>query len=130
MHQEQHGHGALEREHHFDVIVPVKTYVLTFLALLILTGATTGVAYIDLGAYNTVVALVIAVIKMLLVILFFMHVKYHPGLTRIAIICAFFWLGIMMTLTLSDELTRTWEMNPSPWSALLPHIPHIARLLL
>lgn len=133
MHQQEHGHGDQEREQHFDIIVPVRTYVLTFVALLILTAATTGVAYIDLGAYNTVVALAIAVIKMLLVILFFMHVKYHPGLTRIAIVCAFFWLGIMMTLTLSDELTRGWEMNPSPWNALIPHIsylPHIARLLL
>ncbi|HKV47475.1 MAG TPA: cytochrome C oxidase subunit IV family protein [Candidatus Acidoferrales bacterium] len=125
-----HEDGSQEHGHHSGVIVPVRTYVLTFIILLILTGATTGVAYINLGVFNTVVALVIAVMKMLLVILFFMHVKYQPGLTRIAIICAFFWLGIMMTLTLSDELTRGWEMNPAPWSALIPHIPHIARLLL
>jgi cytochrome c oxidase subunit 4 len=118
-----------ERDQHYDVIVPVRTYVLTFLALLMLTALTTGVAYIDLGPFNTVVALTIAVIKMMLVILFFMHVKYHQGLTRLAIICAFFWLGIMMTLTLSDELTRTWEMNPQPWSALLTHIPHLVRFL-
>ena len=117
-----------ERDEHLDVIVPVRTYVLTFLALLILTALTTAVAYVDLGAFNTVVALAIAVIKMTLVLLFFMHVKYHRGLTRIAIICAFFWWGIMVTLTLSDELTRTWEMNPQPWSTLLPHIPHIMRL--
>ncbi len=126
-------HEQGERNEHFDLIVPVRTYVLTFIALLLLTGLTTGVAYIDLGVFNTVVALAIAVSKMLLVILFFMHVKYHPGLTRIAILCAFFWLGIMMTLTLSDELTRGWEMNPSPWNALIPHlslVPHIARLLL
>jgi len=51
-------------------IVPVKTYVVVFLALLALTGLTTGVAYIDLGAFNAVAALAIAVIKMLLVILF------------------------------------------------------------
>lgn len=121
-----------EHEEHQEHVVPVSTYVLVFIALMIGTGLTTGVAYIDLGAYNTVVALAIAVAKMLLVILFFMHVKYQPGLTRIAIICAFFWLGIMITLTLSDELTRKWEMNPSPWNALIPHmayIPHIARLL-
>ena len=42
-----------------------------------------------------------------------MHVKYANGLTRIVIICGFFWLGIMITLPLSDELTRSWEMNPS-----------------
>jgi len=124
-----HEHGTQEHGQHSEVIVPVRVYVLTFIALLVLTAATTGVAYIDLGVFNTVVALAIAVIKMLLVILFFMHVKYHKGLTRIAIICAFFWLGIMMTLTLSDELTRTWEMNPSPWSVIVAHIPHLARLL-
>lgn len=120
---------AGNHEHSEPHVVPVKTYLLVFLALMVGTALTTWIAYIDLGPFNTVVALAIACAKMLLVILFFMHVKYQPGLTRIAIICAFFWLGIMMTLTLSDELTRTWEMNPSPWSALLPHIPHIARLL-
>jgi cytochrome c oxidase subunit IV len=116
-------------EHH---VVPVSVYVLVFLALLVGTGLTTGVAFIDLGWGNTPIALVIAFIKMSLVILFFMHVKYQPGLTRIAIICAFFWLGIMMTLTLSDELTRHWEMRPEPWGSgalLLPHLPHLVRLL-
>src|ERR1700691_5481349 len=105
-------------------VVPVGVYLAVFLSLMVLTGLTTGIAYIDLGAFNTVVALFIAVLKMSLVILFFMHVKYHPGLTRLAIICAFFWLGIMMTLTLSDELSRGWEINPKPWSALIPHLPH------
>jgi cytochrome c oxidase subunit IV len=93
--------------------------------LLVGTALTTAVAFIDLGAYNTVVALVIAFTKMLLVILFFMHVKYQKGLTRIAIICAFFWLAIMITFTLSDEMTRTWEMNPLPWSMLLPFVSHL-----
>ena len=60
-----------------DYLVPVKTYLLVFFGLLILTGLTTGVAFIDLGAeFNTIVALTIAVVKALLVILFFMHVKY------------------------------------------------------
>jgi cytochrome c oxidase subunit IV len=107
-------------------IVPVSTYVLVFLALMLGTALTTWVAYIDLGAWNTVAALTIAVCKMLLVVLFFMHVKYHPGLTRIVIIGAFFWLGIMITLTCSDELTRHWDIYPRGWSA---GAPHIARLL-
>jgi cytochrome c oxidase subunit 4 len=116
---------------HGEHVVPVSTYIMVFLALMVGTALTTAVAYIDLGEFNTVVALLIAVIKMTLVILFFMHVKYQPGLTRLAIICAFFWLGIMMTLTLSDELTRGWEMNPKPWGAgmLLPHVGHLIRLL-
>jgi cytochrome c oxidase subunit 4 len=113
-------------EHH---VVPKKVYWGVFFALLIGTGLTTWIAYIDLGRLNTPIALLIAFIKMSLVILFFMHVKYQPGLTRIAIICAFFWLGIMMTLTLSDELTRTWEFNPLPWNALLAHAPYMVRFL-
>src|ERR1700722_343326 len=100
-----------------DHIIPVSVYIAVFVALLVGTALTTGVAFIDLGAFNTVVALVIAFAKMSLVILFFMHVKYQKGLTRIAIICAFFWLAIMITFTLSDELTRTWEINPLPWTS-------------
>src|SRR5271170_5365262 len=96
-HSEQHG------EAHAEHVVPVSVYIGVFLALLVLTAVTTGVAYIDLGAFNTVVALVIAFIKMTLVVLFFMHVKYNKGLTRIVIVAAFFWLGIMMTFMLADE---------------------------
>jgi cytochrome c oxidase subunit IV len=111
-------------------IVPVKNYVAVFLSLLILTALTTKVAYIDLGQtaigkthvidWNTVAALVIAVVKMLLVVLFFMHVKYSPGLTRLVIAAGFFWLAIMIALTLSDELARGWTGTPQPWSLLLP----------
>ena len=111
-------------------IVPVKNYVAVFLSLLILTALTTKVAYIDLGQtaigkthvidWNTVAALVIAVVKMLLVVLFFMHVKYSPGLTRLVILAGFFWLAIMIALTLSDELSRGWTGTPQPWSLLVP----------
>jgi len=109
---------------HSEHIVPVSVYVGVFLALLVLTALTTGVAFIDLGPLNTVVALTIAVIKMLLVVLFFMHVRYNKGLTRVVIVAAFFWLGIMMTLMLADELTRRWDMTPAPWSVLLPYVSH------
>jgi len=116
----------MSQQHHTeDHIIPIPVYIAVFVALLVGTALTTWVAFIDLGAFNTVVALVIAFTKMLLVILFFMHVKYQTGLTRIAIICAFFWLGIMITFTLSDELTRTWEMNPLPWSMLVPFVSHL-----
>ncbi len=57
-------------------IVSVKTNVTVWLALLVLTCLTAGVAFIDLGPLNTVVALVIATCKALLVVLIFMHVKY------------------------------------------------------
>ena len=96
-------------------IVPVKTYVVVFLILLGFTGLTTGVAYIDLGPFNTVVALAIAVVKMLLVILFFMHVKYSPKLTKLVIIAAFFWFGLLLTFTMADEFTRNWSPIPNNW---------------
>jgi cytochrome c oxidase subunit 4 len=112
--QEQHEH-----------VVPVGTYVGIFVALLFLTGLTTGVAYIDLGAANTVVALAIAVVKMLLVVLFFMHVKYSPGLTRLVIVAGVFWLALLIAFTLADELTRHWTPEAGPWSMLLPILPRL-----
>ena len=96
-----------------------------FLALMCLTALTTGSPTLTWAEWNTVVALTIAVIKMLLVVLFFMHVKYAHGLTKVVIICGFFWLGIMITLSLSDELTRGWEINPAGWTSVIPFLHHL-----
>jgi cytochrome c oxidase subunit 4 len=103
-----------------DYLVPVKTYLLVFFGLLILTGLTTGVAFIDLGAeFNTIVALTIAVVKALLVILFFMHVKYSGGLTKMVIVAGFFFLALLIAFTLADELTRNWSPQVHGWSTLI-----------
>lgn len=102
-------------------IVPVKTYLAVFISLLILTGLTTAVAYVDMGRFNLVAALAIAVAKMLLVVLFFMHVKYSPPFIKLVVVAALLWLGIMITLILSDELTRGWEVNAPGWSMILPY---------
>src|SRR5580658_9571835 len=96
-------------------VVPVKTYVAIFLALLTLTAVTTYVSFIDLGRMNTVVALAIAVTKMLLVIFFFMHVKYSSRLTKLTIVAAFFWFGLLITFTLADVFTRQWTPPTSGW---------------
>jgi cytochrome c oxidase subunit IV len=101
-------------------IVPVKIYAAVFGTLIALTLLTTGVAFINLGRFNTVAALAIAVTKMLLVILFFMHVKYSPGLTRLVILAGFFWLAILVAMSLADVFTRGWSPEPAPWSTLLP----------
>jgi cytochrome c oxidase subunit IV len=114
-----------EQEKHTGHIVPVSTYLLVFLALMVGTALTTGIAYIDLGAWNTVVALTIAVVKMSLVILFFMHVKYARGLTKVVILAGFFWLGIMITLSCSDELTRRWEIVPQGWNIIVPFVSRL-----
>ncbi len=100
-------------------IVPTKLYFLVFAALIVGTAVTTGVAFVDLGPLNTVVALAIAVCKMVLVILFFMHVKYSRGLTKIVVVAGFFWLAILLTLTLSDIFTRNWTPIPAGWETSL-----------
>jgi cytochrome c oxidase subunit 4 len=86
----------------------IKTYVGVLLALLILTGLTTEVAYVDLGPFSVVVALTIAVIKMLLVALFFMHLRHSNQLTKLVVAGGLMWLGILLVLTLSDFATRGW----------------------
>ncbi len=96
-------------------VVSRKTYFLVFAALMGLTAVTTGAAFMDLGAWNTVVALAIAVTKMLLVILFFMHVRYSSQLTKVIVVAAFLWLAILLTLSLSDVFTRGWTPIPSGW---------------
>jgi cytochrome c oxidase subunit 4 len=90
-------------------IVPKRTYYLIFLALMICTGITVAVAFIDLGSFNSVVALTIAVVKATLVVLFFMHVKYSTRLTWAVVVGSVFWLGILLALTFSDYLTRPWR---------------------
>lgn len=107
-------------------VVPVSTYLIVFITLLIATGLTTWVAFQDLGSWNLVVALIIAVCKATLVVLFFMHVKYNKGLSRIIVVAGVFWLGIMITFTLADELSRPWQINPQPWvGAILPVVRHL-----
>ncbi len=86
----------------------IKTYTLIFLALLALTFITSTVAYIDLVPLNIVVALVIAVTKMLLVALFFMHVRYSTKLTKIVVAGGLLWLAILLLLTMADFVSRGW----------------------
>ena len=86
----------------------IRAYVLVFLALLVLTGTTVAVSFVELGAFHLLVAMLIAVAKALLVVLFFMHVLSSPRLTWVVIVGAVFWFGIMLTLTLSDYLSRGW----------------------
>ena len=101
-------------------IVPQKTYLIVFLCLIGLTILTTGVAFVDLGPFNTVAALVIAFSKMLLVILFFMGVRHSSGLVRIILVAGFFWLALLIAFTMSDYRTRSWPPAPDSWSSTAP----------
>ena len=89
-------------------IVSPGVYVAVGVALLVLTGTTVGVSYIDLGVFNAVVALGIAVIKMMLVVLFFMHVKYSPRLTKLTVLAGVFVFIVLVGMTLTDYVTRAW----------------------
>ena len=98
-----------------QTIVPVKVYAGAFAGLIALAALTTGLAYVHMEIWNTVAALTIAVAKMLLVILFFMHLRYDRGMTRIVIIAGLLWLTILIVLTASDVFTRSWSPIPSGW---------------
>jgi cytochrome c oxidase subunit 4 len=93
-------------------VTPVRTYVLIFLALMVLTIVTWLAAQVDLGWANDVVALTIAVAKALLVLLFFMHVRYSTRMTVLTAAAGFFWLGILIFLTLNDYWTRGSSLLP------------------
>jgi cytochrome c oxidase subunit 4 len=91
-----------------EYIVPRRTYYIIYAILLVCTYLTWQIALYDLGPLNTIAALVIAVFKAVLVVLFFMHVKYSTQLTWVVVLAGVFWLGILLTLTMSDYLTRGW----------------------
>jgi cytochrome c oxidase subunit 4 len=87
-------------------VVAKGTYYSIYLILLVCTYLTWQVAFFDLGVLNTVAALTIAVFKAVLVVLFFMHVRDGARLIWVVVIGSVFWLGIMLTLTFGDYLTR------------------------
>jgi cytochrome c oxidase subunit 4 len=89
-------------------VTPVRTYVLIWLTLTILTFVTFYVSTIPLGPFNIVVALGIAFTKMMLVIWFFMHVRTDNPLTKLFVFAGFFWMAILLTLTLGDYVSRAW----------------------
>ncbi|MFY9647424.1 MAG: cytochrome C oxidase subunit IV family protein [Terriglobales bacterium] len=85
-------------------------YLAIGIALLVLTATTVGAAFVNLGAFNPVVALLIATIKATLVVLFFMHVKgASEKLTGAIVVSGFFFFGILIALSLADYMTRSWR---------------------
>lgn len=94
-------------------ISPVRMYVAIVSLLFVMTVVTVLVAFVELGALNTPVALAIAIFKATMVVLFFMHVRYNTPLMWVFAGAGFFWLLIMFSLTLQDYMTRGWE-TPAP----------------
>lgn len=94
-------------------VTSLRTYLLVWGALLMLLAATATSAFFKLGMVNAVINYAISVAKMLLVMVFFMHLKASDGFIRIVAAAGFFWLMLLIGLSLSDVLTR--HPIPVPW---------------
>ncbi len=112
---EQQAHTGHEQEHH--IVGPV-TYMIIFGALMVGTALTVAASFVDLGEWhiapgvtlfwNPVVAVAIATSKMMLVVLFFMHVKYSPKLTKLTVASGLFMFLVLIGMTLTDYMSRAW----------------------
>jgi cytochrome c oxidase subunit IV len=100
-HEHEHGH-----------ILPVRTYLTVYIALLVLLIATVGAAFIDLGWFNFALTMVIALAKAIMILLIFMHVRYSERLVWVFSSAAFLWLAILIVLSLNDYFTRDWLNIP------------------
>ncbi len=94
----------------------VGTLVAVWAGLIVLTIVTTLVSHLELGVFNIVVALLIAVLKASMVAWIFMGVRYTTSLTKLFVIAGLVWLSIMVLITFSDYSTRGWSYQPQPWS--------------
>lgn len=94
-------------EHH----LPKNLYFVIFGALMVLTALTVGLAFVNLGQLNIVVALAVAIVKATLVVLFFMHLKYESHLTKVVLGAGVFWLVLLLGIIM-DYVTRSWMYMP------------------
>lgn len=88
------------------MIVPTKTYLKVWAALMVLLILTIGLAQLNLGPFNLAVALLIAFAKAILIALIFMHIKGSHPILHIVAGVGLFWFAIMLALTMNDYLTR------------------------
>jgi cytochrome c oxidase subunit 4 len=103
-------------------------YISIFVALLAMTALTVQVAFLDLGPINIYVAMTIAVIKALLVVLFFMHLRYSSSLTKLFVLAGMLWFAILIALTTSDYFTRAWQVRPEGWVGIEEATPDPRRV--
>jgi cytochrome c oxidase subunit 4 len=96
-------------------VVSKKTYLIVWATLLVLVGVTVGVAYLQLGRLNAFFAVGIASVKAVMIVLYFMHVRYSPRLVWIFAGAGALWLGIMFALSIGDYLTRGYLPSPVNW---------------
>jgi cytochrome c oxidase subunit IV len=94
----------------------ITTYLVIWAALLVLLVVTVAVAYVDVGPLNIVIALAVAIVKAVLVVWFFMHVKFASRLTKIFVSASVLWLAILFALTFADYITRPWLPVSRGWN--------------
>jgi cytochrome c oxidase subunit 4 len=94
-----------EAQHH---VVSPTVYVVIFLALLVFTALTVGASYVEMGIFNPIAAILIACVKAVIVVLFFMHVKYSSKLTKLTVFCGLFTFLALIGMTLADYISRAW----------------------
>ena len=93
-------------------ISPKSTYYAVFAALMVGTAITVAVAFVNLGSFNFPVAIGIAITKATLVVLFFMHAKYSSKVIKLFVGTAFFFLAILLGMTMTDVLSRGLKTYP------------------
>jgi cytochrome c oxidase subunit IV len=104
-------HSAIDEPTHTPhTIVSPKVYGVIFALLLLCTAITVFASYLELGVFNAVVALAIAVFKAVIVILFFMHIRYSSKLTKLTVAAGFFTLIVLITMTMTDYISRAWGL--------------------
>jgi cytochrome c oxidase subunit 4 len=86
-----------------------KTAAQTWFALVVMHFLILGSAYLNLNGFNTPLLMTLALVQMVLVILYFMEARCASPLVWLFVTAGFFWFGILVTLTLSDYLTRAWH---------------------
>jgi cytochrome c oxidase subunit 4 len=98
-------------EHAINPKVETAKYLITLIALLILTAITVGASYINFGSGNIVIALTIATVKAIIVALIFMHLLHDKPVNAVIAAAGFVFLGIFLMFDFLDVDSRT---NPQP----------------
>src|ERR1035438_506257 len=97
-----------EQDEHAHHIVGPGVYGVILFALLVGTGLTVWASFLELGPWNPIIALAIATTKAMLVVLFFMHVKYSTKLTKLTVSAGIFMFLVLISMTLADYMSRAW----------------------
>lgn len=102
----EHAHGAAHDHDHHPHVLPLKTYLGTWAALLVFTVITVGASYVDFGSGNLFIALTIATMKATLVAALFMHLRYDERFNTLIIASSLIFLAIFIGFTIADTGNR------------------------